>query len=269
MSLYAISDLHLANTVNQKALLELPDYGNDWLILAGDIGELEEHLTFALSVLKSKFSKIIWTPGNHDLWTFLQNGHRFNGVEKYNRLVSICRENDVVTPEDEYPLYNNQNRNYYLVPMLTLYDYSFKPNDVKRGKELDWALESGVICADEELLNPYPYRSVSDWCHARCLYTEKRLMALPDDVPLIVINHYPLLKEIGRIFTYPRFSIWCGTTLTEEWINRFNIQVVIYGHLHIRSSKIINGVRHEEVSLGYSRDWNQNADLLNYLRKIV
>jgi predicted phosphodiesterase len=268
MSIYAISDLHLVNKVNQNALINLPGYGNDWLVLAGDIGETEGHLKFALSVLNLKFGKIIWVPGNHDLWTFPLNNISLRGEEKYNKLVSICHEYGAYTPEDKYLNFNHEGNNYCLAPIMTLYDYSFKPENVQDGKEKEWAAESGVICADEDLLFSYPYKSVSEWCNARCIYTEKRLNAIQKDVPIIIINHYPLLKDLGRIFTFPRFSIWCGTTQTQKWLDQFNIEVVIYGHLHIRSSKIINGVRHEEVSFGYPQDWDHSKGMFNYLRKI-
>jgi len=269
MAIYGISDLHLANKVNQQALIDLPIHHCDWLLLAGDIGETTDHLRFALSVLNSKFKKIIWTPGNHDLWTFPLNGNRLKGVEKYQRLVALCHQFGVYTPEDQYQIYQAGTQNYCVAPLMTLYDYSFKPNDVENGKEIQWAQETGVLCADEELLFPYPYKSISDWCYERCLYTEDRLNSVPEDVPLILINHYPLIKELGRIFTYPRFSIWCGTILTERWLDEFNIGAIVFGHLHIRSSKVIEGIRHEEVSFGYPYQWDQNLNIACYLKKIV
>lgn len=269
MNIYAISDLHLANKVNQDALLNLPEYKNDWIVLAGDIGETEENLEFALTILKQKFKEIIWVPGNHDLWTFPLNSYGLKGADKYKRLVSICHKYQVYTPEDEYPIIKIHKKPYCLAPIMTLYDYSFKPNHVEKGKEIEWAAESGVICADEDLLLPDPYKSITDWCYRRCSYTEKRLEAVKNDVSLIVINHYPLLKELGKIYTFPRFSIWCGTTLTEKWLNKFNIEIAIYGHLHIPSVKIIDRVRHEEVSFGYPQDWVQYKGMNYYLRKII
>ena len=53
MRLYAISDLHLANEINRRALEALPSYPDDWLILSGDIGETEDHLRFALVDLEA------------------------------------------------------------------------------------------------------------------------------------------------------------------------------------------------------------------------
>ncbi len=101
MKLYAISDLHLANSVNRQALAALPQHPEDWLILGGDIGELEEHLHFALSILTRRFQRLLWVPGNHDLWTIPSDRSALRGVAKYQRLVTICRDYGVLTPEDE------------------------------------------------------------------------------------------------------------------------------------------------------------------------
>ena len=67
MKLYAISDLHIGYQQNRQALEKLPAFPQDWLILAGDIGETEEQFEFVLRCLSERFSRLIWTPGNHDL----------------------------------------------------------------------------------------------------------------------------------------------------------------------------------------------------------
>ncbi|MCB0127306.1 MAG: metallophosphoesterase, partial [Caldilineaceae bacterium] len=69
MNLYAISDLHLGYSVNRQALAQLPAYPNDWLIVAGDVGETEAQFVDALQLLTSRFAQVLWVPGNHDLWT--------------------------------------------------------------------------------------------------------------------------------------------------------------------------------------------------------
>ena len=48
MRLWAISDLHVGHRKNREALLTLPSFGDDWLILGGDMGETEAHLDFTL-----------------------------------------------------------------------------------------------------------------------------------------------------------------------------------------------------------------------------
>ena len=39
MKLLAISDLHLSSTANMQALVEMPAFPDDWLIVAGDVSE--------------------------------------------------------------------------------------------------------------------------------------------------------------------------------------------------------------------------------------
>ena len=49
--LLAISDLHLNQRANRDALANLGHHPDDWLILAGDVGETEDHLAEAFGVL--------------------------------------------------------------------------------------------------------------------------------------------------------------------------------------------------------------------------
>ena len=60
-----------------------------------------------------------------------------------------------------------------------------------------------------------------------------------------------------------------GTTATADWHVRYRAQVVVYGHLHIPRVTTEDGVRFEEVSLGYPKQWNQARGLADYLRLIV
>ena len=67
MRLFAISDLHLRYERTRAALQALAPHPDDWLIVAGDVGETEQHLRFALTILKRRFARLLWVPGNHDL----------------------------------------------------------------------------------------------------------------------------------------------------------------------------------------------------------
>jgi hypothetical protein len=67
----------------------------------------------------------------------------------------------------------------------------------------------------------------------------------------------------------PRFSVWCGTTRTEDWARRFGARAVVSGHLHLRTTLVRHGVRYEEVSLGYPRDWRHERGIDWYLREIL
>ena len=270
MKLYAVSDLHLANRVNLQAVEALPAHPEDWLILAGDIGEAEEHLQVALILLSARFKQLIWVPGNHDLWTLPSTSRPLKGEARYRRMVSICRDFGVLTPEDPYVRWPGENRAYLLVPLFLLYDYSFRPPHIPFERAVEWAAESGVVCTDEELLLPDPYPSPAAWCTQRCLETEKRLeKAAREGTSMILIYHFPLRQDMAHLRRFPRFSLWCGTRRTENWHTRFPVSVVVYGHMHIRGTHYREGVRFEEVSLGYPRDWSHKRGLDYYLREIL
>jgi 3',5'-cyclic AMP phosphodiesterase CpdA len=67
MKLYAISDLHLGYEANRRALSSIASRPDDWLILAGDVGETSAHLELAFRILKPRFAQLVWVPGNHAL----------------------------------------------------------------------------------------------------------------------------------------------------------------------------------------------------------
>ncbi|HTK07742.1 MAG TPA: metallophosphoesterase [Ktedonobacteraceae bacterium] len=273
MKLYAISDLHLGHSINRQALEALPFYPSDWLILAGDVGETANHLHFALSLLSKRFAQVIWVPGNHDLWTIPSARTASDGLRgeaKYQQLVSICRSYGVLTPEDPYVRWPGEGGPLLLAPLFLLYDYSFRPADIPADKAVEWAMETDVLCSDEYLLHSDPYPSRTAWCEARCLYTERRLQAVDPAIPLILINHFPLCEApLARLKQIPRFSLWCGTRRTNDWHTRFHTAMVVYGHLHIRATDIIDQVRFEEVSLGYPRQWDSQKGVQGYLRQLL
>lgn len=272
MKLYAISDLHMGYQVNRQALEALPSYPEDWLIVAGDLGETIGHHHYALTHLTRRFAQIIWVPGNHDLWTLpsrtLEEEH-VRGEEKYQKLIAICREYGVLTPEDPYVVWPGEGTQALLIPLFLLYDYSFHPDDIPQERVLEWAEEAGVVCTDEALLHPDPYPSRSAWCQARCATAEQRLLQEVADKPAILINHFPLNEAFVRLKHIPRFSLWCGTRRTEDWHKRFSAITVVYGHLHIRATDYLDGVRFEEVSLGYPQQWQHERGMQAYLREIL
>ncbi|CAN7769184.1 metallophosphoesterase [Rhizobium leguminosarum] len=255
MKIYAISDLHIGYQDNQRALAEITARPNDWLILAGDVGETHAHLKYAFEVLQPKFRQLVWVPGNHELWTMPSDSDTARGEFKYNQLINLCRSFQVLTPEDPYPVVLLGGSKVRIAPLFLLYDYSFRPECVPMERAVDWASEGGGFCSDEFLLHSDPYPGKAAWCTARCEITEQRLESCNDGVPAVLINHFPLLEDLIHLPRMPRFSLWCGTRRTRDWHIRFNACVVVSGHLHMRSTKHYDGVRFEEVSLGYPRQW--------------
>jgi predicted phosphodiesterase len=273
--LYAVSDIHLSFPGNRKEWASLKPHPGDGLILCGDIGESLDHLHSAFSLATKSFDRVWWVPGNHELYTLpteAQHEGAARGETKYLQCVEVAKSYGVLTPEDDFVLWNGEGGPVVVAPIFTLYDYSFRPPEVSLEGAVDWAREEDVEATDEHLLHPDPYPTRQDWCKALVAKFETKLeetRAQHPTLPFVIANHWPLRPDLVYLMSIPRFSIWCGTTLTEDWPTRFNAKVVISGHIHIRRTDWKDGTRFEEVSLGYPRQWKDCVDEGNSLNEIL
>lgn len=260
--LLAISDLHVAYEANREIVANLrPTSDEDWLIVAGDVGEILADVEWALRLLSERFAKVIWAPGNHELWTPQQDPVRLRGEARYRHLVELCRGMGVVTPEDPYPVWRGPGGPATVAPLFLLYDYSFRPPGLDTKEDaLKRAYDVGVVCTDEFHLHPDPHPSREAWCHERIAETERFLAARDPSLPTVLVTHWPLVRDPTLVLRYPVFSLWCGTDRTADWHRRFNAVAAVYGHLHIPRTTWYDGVRFEEVSLGYPREWERFRD---------
>jgi 3',5'-cyclic AMP phosphodiesterase CpdA len=258
-SLLAISDLHVTYPENRRVVEGLRGRSpEDWLIVCGDVSEMSADLEWALGMLRERFAKVIWVPGNHDLWSTPADPLRLRGEARYRHLVALCRRLDVLTPEDPYSVWEGSGGPATVVPLFLLYDYSFGSNVASTKEQaLARAHAAGVVCSDELVLHPDPFPSREAWCGARVRESEARLAALPPGLPTVLVNHFPLTRDPTRILRHPEFAQWCGTVRTADWHVRFGAKAVVYGHLHIPRVTWYDGVRFTEVSLGYPREWRR------------
>lgn len=240
-TLWAVSDLHVTFPENRAKVDELAGPG-DWLIVAGDVAEKISPVVETLAGLISRFQRVLWVPGNHEL--FNRRSEKLTGKARYRALVGELRAIGVDTPEDPYPVFDGVT----VCPLFTLYDYSF----ARPGLTPDNArfkLDDTLAIA--------PYVDIPAWCAERLDYTRARL----DEVrgPTVLINHWPLVIEpvAGR-----DVALWSGTTATRDWAVKYRARAVIHGHLHTPGERLVDGRRHLDVSLGYpfehhpaSRPW--------------
>lgn len=272
-TLWAISDLHVAHKGNEHIVDAIrPSGPGDWLIAAGDISERTDDIIDTLRRLKARFDTVIWVPGNHELYTTAKDPLQIFGVARYDYLVQACRDIGVITPEDIYPLFDPGDGTppVRVVPMFLLYDYTFRPEGTSTALQaLAVAREANVVATDEFLLSPEPYSTRDAWSRARIEATRARLEAIDPAEQTILINHWPLRREPCDALMYPEFALWCGSELTADWHTRFNAAACVYGHLHIPRTTWYDGVRFEEVSVGYPREWSRRGLPEPLLRQIA
>ncbi len=228
MKVWAISDLHVRFSENRTLLESVSAHPDDWLILGGDLGEGADDLHFVFRALAPKFARLLWVPGNHELWTIPGEAPELRGEAKYQHLVSLCHEYGVLTPEDPYPEWPNENRRVgapagpdnhasytlsdaisderarsassprrlVLAPLFLLYDYSFRPDDVTQARAVEWAADTGLACTDEALLNPDPHPN---------LIQSHLAFAHPTVFHLV---RHQANGGLGRAFSSSRRGVW-------------------------------------------------------------
>ena len=261
--LLAVSDLHVGYDANRAIVEQMrPGTDDDWLIVAGDVGERFDDILWALSTLRQHFAEVLWLPGNHELWTPRGDTVTLRGEARYRRLVDELGALGVTTPEDPYPVWEGPEGPVAVCPLFLLYDYTWRdgtPGATTKAEALAQSADLGVVCTDEMLLHPDPLPGIDDWCRARVARTSARLEALDPELPTVLANHWPLHRHPTAILRYPSFALWCGTERTEDWHIRFRAAEVVYGHLHIPRVTWQDGVRFTEVSLGYPREWGRRS----------
>lgn len=263
--LLAVSDLHVRHAENRRIADELvPAHPDDWLIVAGDVDERVGSVVGTLAALKDRFATVLWTPGNHELWSRPKNDgaaeESLRGVARYDELVRRCRELGVLTPEDDFPVWDGPGGPVVVAPLFVPYDYSFLPAGTSTAEEgLAVAYAAGVVCTDEHLMHPDPYPSRQAWSADRVAITGARLDEVDPDLPTVLVNHWPLVREPCDVLWYPEFALWCGTTATADWHLRYRAVAVVHGHLHIPRTVVVDDVPFVEVSLGYPREWRRHS----------
>ena len=251
-TLWAVSDLHAVVKRNRDRIDSIhPLEPSDWLIVAGDVAERTEQVVRELATLKRRFERVLWVPGNHEL--FARSQDRNKGRGKYEELVAALRKKGIDTPEDPYPVFGKVT----VCPLFTFYDYSFRAPGTTIEEALQDAKNKQLLLTDEFTIAPYV--DIRAWCWQRLEYSVRRLSNV--DGETILINHWPLIREPTRYLRFPEIAMWCGTRHTQSWPTRYRARHVIYGHLHMPTSFTFEGVEHHEVSLGYPREWEYSHGL--------
>jgi len=231
MRLFATSDLHTDYKENFRWLQELSDteYRDDVLIVAGDVSDRMEVIRETLLLLRSKFRKLLFTPGNHELWV---RNSRINSLEKFQLILNLCDELGIATK----PL---RLENFWVVPLFSWYDGIFEP-EMKA-----WA--DFHFCKWPEHIAP-----LSDYFLG---LNESHLK--PYDAPVITFSHFLPRSELLPPKEYLRIS-WLGNVSVcaalDSQIRQLNSQVHVCGHTHTTFDRVIDGVRYVQNAVRYPKE---------------
>lgn len=91
--LWGISDLHVEHARNYAWLDSLPPmFGNDGLIVAGDVCATLSKLRETLSMLVPKFRHVFYCVGNHELWLSASDKGCADSMDKFFALLDAATE---------------------------------------------------------------------------------------------------------------------------------------------------------------------------------
>ena len=122
MKVFVISDIHIDYAENRDWLFNLSEqnYKEDVLLLGGDLTENLKLLSDSFKSLASKFKKVLFVPGNHELWVGKEG--TTHSLEKFHLVCQVALEAGISLE----PFHEN---NLSIVPLLGWYDFSFAEPD--------------------------------------------------------------------------------------------------------------------------------------------
>eukprot|EP00250_Pteridium_aquilinum_P016098 c22939_g1_i3 orf=100-801(-) len=126
MRIFAVSDLHTDYVENLAWVKGMPMdvYGQDTLVVAGDVAEKLETFEVTMTLLKERFRHVFFVPGNHDLWCRGNIAENMHSLEKLRRLLEICYRLGVETEPKVV-------KGVGIVPLFSWYHQSFdKEKDI-------------------------------------------------------------------------------------------------------------------------------------------
>jgi predicted phosphodiesterase len=239
MRIFAVSDIHIDYDVNARwiANLSTSEYQDDVLILAGDVTDTLRMLDWCLGTLARRFKKVLFVPGNHELWV-IREGPEKNSLQKFDEVCTVAESSGAsMKPFRE--------RGVSIIPLLTWYDYSFgEPGEQLRSMWMDYR-----ACRW-----PSGYTEKDVAAHFAA-FNDKQVSLAGDKV--ITYSHF-----LPRIDLMPAFISCAGRVLypilgsarLDGQLRRLNSQIHVYGHSHVNRNVTIDGVSYINNAFGYPNE---------------
>jgi len=238
MRVFCVSDLHSDFHENWLLLDRLPsrEYSRDTLIVAGDVADKFDTIRRTLELLRSKFARVFYTPGNHELWV---RGDWRNSLQKLEQLLELCDSLDVLTRPAEAA-------GYWVVPLLSWYDHSLGGNSAVNPAELEGWGDFHFCRWPDRLGEPAEY-----------LLNMNGPVIRHYDKPVITFSHFlprrELLPDAHRL-RFKALPQVAGSAKLDQQIRAVGSTIHVFGHSHINRDQTIEGVRYVQHAMLYPRE---------------
>ncbi len=246
MRIHALSDIHTDYQENYNWLenLSSSDYRDDILILAGDISDNTLLVGRTFNILKKKFKKVLYVPGNHDLW--VKRNRIKDSLTCFNIIQNVAKNFGIETGIVKIGYLT-------IVPLLGWYDYSFGNPD----NELKYMWADYHACVwpddmDEKSATTF-FLALN---HDNLNIKSELIISYSHFLPRIDImpSYIPQSKRI----IYPAL----GSRLLDEQIRRLGSKIHIYGHSHVNVNVSKDGIQYINNAFGYPHETRITAKKL-------
>ncbi len=235
MRVFALSDVHIDYAANKRWMLELSDseYRDDVLILAGDVTDDLDALAECLQGLASKFARVLFVPGNHELWVV--RDHFATSLDKFHAVIELARDCGATT--DTW-----RCDGVTIVPLFSWYDFSFG----QPGKRLKKAWTDFVACVwPEGYTVAEVARYFSNRNHDRLDERNDVVISFSHFLPRIDVM--PESIPARKRYLYPVL----GSDLLGDQLRVLKPTLHVYGHSHVHRQVSLDGIQYVNNAFGY------------------
>lgn len=240
MRVFALSDIHVDYDVNAKwvAGLSNADHQDDVLILAGDVTDTLRLLEWCLNAFAMRFRKVLFVPGNHDLWV-IRDDREKNSFEKFDDVCAVVESSGA-------SMQPFRARGVAILPLLGWYDYSFgEPTEELRSVWMDYR-----ACRW-----PAGYRERDVAAHFAALNEGQGAPAKADKV--ITYSHFlPRIDLMPRVIPRSARALFpiLGSSALDRQVRALGASMHVYGHSHVNRHTKIDGVTYINNAFGYPNE---------------
>jgi Icc-related predicted phosphoesterase len=238
MRVFAVSDLHTDFRDNWRTVQRVSrtDYQKDVLLVAGDIADRMEVIRDTLATLRSRFQRVFYMPGNHELWV---RGDTCDSMEKLRRVLDLCKGIGVETqPSDAGGV--------WIVPLFSWYSSRFDLDNSGAEEELEgWA--DFHFCKWRQ--------SAEELAEQFSRMNEPSMRRYKG--PVISFSHFLPRRDLLPSVDYLRFKGLpkvAGCSQLETQVRLLGSSIHVFGHSHINRDCVIDGVRYVQNALSYPRE---------------
>lgn len=209
-------------------------FRNDILVVAGDVSDSLDAVTMTLTALADRFRKVLYVPGNYELW-IIRDPKLKSSSEKLRAVLAIAESCGASTK----PFHSQK---LSIVPLFGWYDYSFgEPSSDLTAIWMDFrncrwphhfrAQEiSSLLSSFNEPLPTIANKTVISFSHFL-----PRIDLMPQYIPLHHRYLYPIL----------------GSYTLERQLRRLGTTLHVYGHSHVNRCVTLDGVNYINNAFGY------------------